>query len=434
MSARSPTRSGCSGAGRRVGGDRPTATRAAWLTELGLHDDALALPDARAVAAGSASSSRSPPASRGARTCCCSTSPRRTSTCAAAPRLERLIDGFDGAVVMVSHDRHLLDECVDDDRRARPRAHPHLAGRLLGLRASRASSSSSASSRPTSPSRRRSRAWRRRSGASSTGRTSPSTSARRRRRASSRCRSTAWTRSTGRCSSAARWRSRCAAPRAAASAWSRSRASTSRFGEDPVLLDVELTVMRGERVGVVGPNGAGKIDAARACSAAASSRRPAPAGSAPGSARLPLPGRGRDAASTRAVIDALRARPLAHRGGRGAAADGLPVRLRADAPAGAQAVRRRAHAARLPAADAGRAELPAARRADQPPRHRLDRGARGRARALRRDRDRGLARPLLPRPDRRSHRGRGRRRGRTRTRAAGRRTPTSSRTSRAASG
>ena len=30
------------------------------------------------------------------------------------------------------------------------------------------------------------------------------------------------------------------------------------FGEDPVLLDVELVVTRGERVGVVGPNGAGK--------------------------------------------------------------------------------------------------------------------------------------------------------------------------------
>jgi ATP-binding cassette subfamily F protein 3 len=30
------------------------------------------------------------------------------------------------------------------------------------------------------------------------------------------------------------------------------------FGDDPVLIDVDLTVMRGERVGVVGPNGAGK--------------------------------------------------------------------------------------------------------------------------------------------------------------------------------
>jgi ATP-binding cassette subfamily F protein 3 len=35
------------------------------------------------------------------------------------------------------------------------------------------------------------------------------------------------------------------------------------FGEDPVLLDVELVVMRGERVGVVGPNGAGKTVLAR---------------------------------------------------------------------------------------------------------------------------------------------------------------------------
>ncbi len=30
------------------------------------------------------------------------------------------------------------------------------------------------------------------------------------------------------------------------------------YGEDPVLLDVELVVRRGERVGVVGPNGGGK--------------------------------------------------------------------------------------------------------------------------------------------------------------------------------
>src|SRR5262245_25574616 len=30
------------------------------------------------------------------------------------------------------------------------------------------------------------------------------------------------------------------------------------YGDDPVLLDVELVVMRGERVGVVGPNGGGK--------------------------------------------------------------------------------------------------------------------------------------------------------------------------------
>jgi ATP-binding cassette subfamily F protein 3 len=36
------------------------------------------------------------------------------------------------------------------------------------------------------------------------------------------------------------------------------------YGGDPVLLDVELTVMRGERVGVVGPNGGGKTTLLRA--------------------------------------------------------------------------------------------------------------------------------------------------------------------------
>jgi ATP-binding cassette subfamily F protein 3 len=35
------------------------------------------------------------------------------------------------------------------------------------------------------------------------------------------------------------------------------------FGDEPVLLDVDLVVMRGERVGVVGPNGAGKTVLAR---------------------------------------------------------------------------------------------------------------------------------------------------------------------------
>jgi ATP-binding cassette, subfamily F, member 3 len=36
------------------------------------------------------------------------------------------------------------------------------------------------------------------------------------------------------------------------------RRATAAFGDDPVLLDVDLTIFRGERVGVVGPNGAGK--------------------------------------------------------------------------------------------------------------------------------------------------------------------------------
>ena len=217
---------------------------------------------------------------------------------------------------MVSHDRHLLDACVDGDRRARPRADPHLAGRLLAPTPSRASSSSSASS-----SLRHAAEGDRAPGGGGPalpplGAHHASTSARPSRRASSRCRSTAWRRSTGRCSSGARWRSRCAAARAAASACSRSRASTSRYGDDPVLLDVELVVTRGERVGVVGPNGGGKTDAAARCSASelepaagtrwvgrrdrrsATSPRP-PAGAAARrdrdrrAARRPLAGRGR---------------------------------------------------------------------------------------------------------------------------------------------
>jgi ATP-binding cassette subfamily F protein 3 len=39
------------------------------------------------------------------------------------------------------------------------------------------------------------------------------------------------------------------------------------YGDDPVLLDVELVVMRGERVGVVGPNGGGKTSLLRTVAA-----------------------------------------------------------------------------------------------------------------------------------------------------------------------
>ena len=142
-------------------------------------------------------------------------------------RLGALLDDFDGAVVMISHDRHLLDATRVRDRRARQGRRSACGRATTAPTSSPASSSSSASGRPTSRSRRRSSGWRRPCGASATGRTSASTSARPSRRASSRCRSTAWRRSSGRSSSAAGWRSRCAPARAAASACSRSRASTS---------------------------------------------------------------------------------------------------------------------------------------------------------------------------------------------------------------
>ena len=182
------------------------------------------------------------------------------------------------------------------------------------------------------------------------------------------------------------------------------------FGDDPVLLDVDLVVTRGERVGVVGPNGAGKTVLVRLLAGELEPDGRHALGRRGDRGRLPLPGRRR----ARPVGDAGRRaarRPLAGRGRGRPAADGLPVRLRAGSPPGGDAQRRRAHAARVPPADAGPAELPRARRADQPPRRRLDRGPRGRAGALRRHRRGGLPRPLLPRPHRRPDRARGRRLG-----------------------
>ena len=155
------------------------------------------------------------------------------------------------------------------------------------------------------------------------------------------------------------------------------------YGDEPVLLDVELVVMRGERVGVVGPNGGGKTTLLRIVASELRAGRGHGLDRRRHHARLSQPGRGR-AARLRLARGRAARRPLDGRGHRGAAADGLPVRLRAVPAAGRHAERRRAHAARLPGPDAGRAELPRARRAHQPPRHRLDRSPGGRLGTLRR--------------------------------------------------
>ena len=84
--------------------------------------------------AASASSSRSRPAWPAAPTCCCSTSPRRTWTWPAASGFGALLDDFDGAVVMISHDRHLLDAAVSEIAELDNGVDPHLAGQLLRLR------------------------------------------------------------------------------------------------------------------------------------------------------------------------------------------------------------------------------------------------------------------------------------------------------------
>ena len=101
------------------------------------------------------------------------------------------------------------------------------------------------------------------------------------------------------------------------------------YGDDPVLLDVELVVARGERVGVVGPNGGGKTTLLRVLHRGARAAWPARAGRATASRVGYLsPGR-RVAARRRDGARRPARRPLDGRGRRRAAADGLPVRLRA---------------------------------------------------------------------------------------------------------
>ncbi|MDP9295000.1 MAG: ATP-binding cassette domain-containing protein [Actinomycetota bacterium] len=177
-------------------------------------------------------------------------------------QLERLVDDFDGAVVMVSHDRHLLDQCVDRiaelDRgqiRIWPGAYSaYTVARSLELQ-------------------RRQQQW-----------VTQRKEIARLEEAVRRFRHWAHITENNRHTRQARVKQRqidsmekidrpvlerrrmALELRSAARGGQRVIAlegADFAFGEDPVLLDVELVITRGERVGVVGPNGAGKSVLAR---------------------------------------------------------------------------------------------------------------------------------------------------------------------------
>ncbi len=193
------------------------ARRAAHLTALGLDDDALSRPTRelsggqRKLVALAACLARRPGL-------LLLDEPEAHLDMSRRDALERLIDEFDGAVLMVSHDRHLLDECVDDiaelDRgtvRIWPGAYSAytVARRLELERQQQQWVTQRKEIARLEEAVRRFRHW------------AHITVNERARQAGARqadARSTRWTRSSGRCSSGARWRSSCAAPRAAASA------------------------------------------------------------------------------------------------------------------------------------------------------------------------------------------------------------------------
>jgi len=172
-------------------------------------------------------------------------------------QLERLIDGFDGAVLIVSHDRHLLDECVTEIAeldRGRVRMWPgaysaYAVARQLELERQRqAWVTQRKEIARLEEAVRRFRHW-----------AHIVDDARHARQARSK------QRMIDRMDKIERpvfeRRKMALELRSAQRGGQRVLAlegADFAFGEDPVLLDVELVIMRGERVGVVGPNGAGK--------------------------------------------------------------------------------------------------------------------------------------------------------------------------------
>ena len=221
-------------------------------------------------------------------------------------QLERLVAGFDGAVLMVSHDRHLLDECVSaiaELDRGRVRIWPgaysaYTVARQLELeRQQQRYVTQQKEIARLEEAIRRFRHW-------------------------------AHIRVNERMIKQARVkqmqidkmekverpvlerRKMALALRRGARGGQRVLALEGvdvAFGEDPVLLDVDLVVTRGERVGVVGPNGAGKTVLARVLAGDLEPGDGRALGGPTASRSATSPRRRPAWTRRRAVIDALRA-------------------------------------------------------------------------------------------------------------------------------
>ncbi len=238
------------------GGDRLDGDARGWLADLGLPDDALALPTRelsggqRKLVALAAALTRRPDV-------LLLDEPEAHLDMRRRAGLERLMAGFDGAVVMVSHDRHLLDECVTSIAeldRGRIRVWPgaysaYAVARQLELeRQQQAYVTQQKEIARLEEMIRRFEHW-----AHITVNARAATQARNKQKMLDRM---------DRVDRPVFERRKMAlALRSSTRGGQRVVALEdvdASYGDDPVLLDVSLTVMRGERVGVVGPNGGGK--------------------------------------------------------------------------------------------------------------------------------------------------------------------------------
>ena len=255
--ARSRTRSGCSPAGPSSAATASRARRACTCATSGLTPEALERPTRelsggqRKLVALAACLARRPDV-------LLLDEPEAHLDMRRRDQLERLVAGFDGAVLMVSHDRHLLDECVSaiaELDRGRVRIWPGAYSAYTVARAARAGAPAAALRDPAEGDR----------AAGGGDPPLPPLGAHPRQRAhdhaGARQADADRQDGEGRAAGARAPQDGARAAqrrRAAASACSRSRASTSRSARTRCCSTSTSSSTRGERVGVVGPNGAGK--------------------------------------------------------------------------------------------------------------------------------------------------------------------------------